>query len=87
MARQLQPQQRPQSGSEEPLIALFLEEDGHEVVRYFASDEEADAAAGPDATERALQLAGAWSDLDWDEVRAGLERIRRESSASPPLSL
>jgi len=54
---QLQPPQ-PQPGSEEPLIALFLDEDGREVVRYFASDEEADAAAGPDATERALQLAG-----------------------------
>ena len=85
MARQLQ--HHPQPGSEEPLIALFLEEDGRKVVRYFASDEEADAAVSPGATERALQLAGAWSDLEWDEVRTGLERIRRESSASPPLSL
>jgi hypothetical protein len=86
-----EPLPRPEQGlladEDEPLIALVFEENGREVVRYFTSDEEADAAVGPDSIQAALDLAGAWSDLDWDEMVEGLDRIRHESPPSPPISI
>jgi hypothetical protein len=73
--------------SNQPLIGVFLREHGRDVVRYFAEEEAADAALPPDATENALSLAGAWSDLDWDVMQEELDRIRHESPPSPPILL
>ena len=39
------------------------------------------------AIEETLSLAGAWSDLDWNETLQQLDRIRHESKPSPPLKL
>lgn len=72
---------------DQPLISIILEEDGHEVVRYFTDEAEADAAIPDSATQEALNVAGAWSDLDWEDMESGLDRIRHESSPSPPISL
>jgi hypothetical protein len=57
----------------EPLIALVTEENGREVVRYFADDAAADAAAPADSIQAARDLAGAWSDLDWDDMLEALD--------------
>src|SRR5215813_12301977 len=46
-----------------------------------------DDAELPPSTRRALELAGAWSDLDWEETEADLERIDRESEPTPPIEL
>jgi hypothetical protein len=70
---------------DEPLIALFLEENGQEVVRYFASEEEAYAALSEDDTRQALAAIGAFSDLDLDEMIDALDRIRHESSPTSPI--
>jgi hypothetical protein len=67
------------------LVAVPDEVDGQVVDRYFFSDQEADAALGPDSTEDALSLAGAWSHLDWDETVEALDRIRHESEPTPPI--
>lgn len=72
---------------EQPLIGLFLEEDGRQVVRYFADEAAADAAVADDATARALAAIGSWSDLDWDETAAALDRIRHESTPTPPIEV
>jgi len=32
-------------------------------------------------------LAGAWKDLDWDEMEESLYRIRHESTPTPPIDL
>jgi len=72
--------------SDQPLIGVILEENGQEVVRYFADEAEADAALPQDAVQQALSLAGAWSDLDWDEAEAELDRIRHESQPTPPIT-
>lgn len=53
--------------------------------RYFFSDAEMDAAMTPDVIARALALAGAWSDLDWEETASALDRIRHASTPTPPL--
>jgi hypothetical protein len=39
----------------------------------------------PDVIADARSLAGAWSDLDWDETIAALDRIRHESKPTPPI--
>ena len=72
----------------EPLLAVMLEEDGQEVVRYFAGDVPTDAdQSADDIVEEALQLAGAWRDLDWPQTAAALDRIRHASPPTPPIEL
>jgi hypothetical protein len=39
------------------------------------------------AIEETLALAGSWSDLDWNEMLASLDRIRHSSKPTPPLEL
>ena len=70
---------------DQPLIAIPFEKDGRQVVRYFTSEEDADAATR-DSIQQALDLAGAWADLDWDEMEAALYRIRHESPPTPPIT-
>ncbi len=67
------------------LIAIPLEEAGHEVVYYFPDEEAADAAASDQGIHQALALAGAWSDLDWDEMERALDRIGHENPPTPPI--
>ena len=71
----------------QPLIGVIAEEQGHEVVRYFTEEQEADKVMVQTTTQDALALAGAWSDLEWDELEKALESIRHESHPTPPLSL
>ncbi len=61
--------------SSEPLIAVPV---GDSAVRYFTSRDDADAATAQGATQKAVALAGAWSDLDADEMFAALDRIRHD---------
>ncbi len=67
----------------EPLIAVPMEDGG---VRYFTSRDDADAAGEQDAVQKAIDLAGAWSGLDADEMFAALDRIRHESTPTPPIT-
>ena len=71
----------------QPLIGIISHDDGQEVVHYFAEKAEADAAISSNAIQVILNLAGSWSDLNWDVVEKELYRIRHESSPTPPLSL
>ena len=80
-------QQQIVARSDQPLIGILDREDDHDVVRYFTQEEEADAASSQASTRRALDLAGVWSDLDWDEAQAALDRIRHESTPTPPIAL
>jgi hypothetical protein len=70
-----------------PLIGIIFVEDGQEVVRYFVDEAEADAAVFAQHGEDARSLAGAWADLDWEEARDALERIRHESEPTPPIEI
>jgi hypothetical protein len=70
----------------QPLIGLVLEEDGRQIVRYFAGEAAADAVA-EQAPERALAAIGSWRDLDWNETVEELDRIRHESEPTPPIEL
>jgi hypothetical protein len=76
-----------QNHTHSPLIGIIFEENGHEVVRYFTEEKAADAAVSSNAAQRALEVIGAWHDLDWDETVAALDRIRHESTPTPPIKL
>ncbi len=69
----------------QPLIGIISHDDGQEVVHCF--DEEADAAISSNMIQEILNLAGSWSDLNWDVVEEELYRIRHESSLTPPISV
>ena len=73
--------------AQSPLIGIIVEENGREVVRYFTEEEAADAAVSQSATQKALAVIGAWSDLDWEETVAALDRIRHGSKPTPPIKL
>jgi hypothetical protein len=73
--------------ADQPLIGIVLEEDGQQVVRYFADEAAADAAVADHALARALAAIGSWRDLDWNETAEALDRIRHESVPTPPIEL
>jgi hypothetical protein len=70
-----------------PLIGIPVEENGHEVVRYFTDETEADKAFGSRKRRDVRHLAGVWKDLDWDAAADELDRIRHESKPTPPIDL
>ena len=70
----------------QPLIGMFRQEKDREIVHYFSDEAEADEANSLQGIREALSLAGAWSDLNWDEVEKELYHIRRESQPTPPIS-
>jgi hypothetical protein len=69
---------------DQPLIAVPVDGDGQPRVAYYTSDAAADAALTDEVIRRAKALAGAWADLNWDEVAAELHRIRHQTPPTPP---
>ena len=61
---------------DQPLIGILTKENGREVVRYFTEekDKQTDSIVSVRGIQKALKLAGSWSDLDldWDEVEREL---------------
>jgi len=87
MAEQIEQVPPLSSDFGQPLIGIPFSENGHEVIRYFIDEAAADAAVREQAIQQAVNLAGCWRDLDWDEMEAALDRIRHESSPTPPITL
>lgn len=83
---------QPDSGTslvarlDQPLIAVAVERDGVEEVRYFVDEAAADEALGRGAQQTPIKLAGIWSDLDADAMLDELDRIRHESKPTPPIT-
>jgi hypothetical protein len=72
--------------TDQPLIGVVVVQNGHEVTQYFADEAAADAAIADGTTQAALDVIGAWSDLDWDEMERALDHIRHESEPTPPIT-
>jgi hypothetical protein len=70
--------------SNELLFVLPSEGDGDETVQYFTDEAALDAAVTEQYIRDARALAGAWSDLDWDEMEAALLLQRREVPPTRP---
>jgi hypothetical protein len=65
----------------------FMEQiHGKEVIRYFADEAAADAVTADAGTQAALRAIGAWSDLNWEEIEPELNRIRRASRPTLPIT-
>lgn len=71
--------------ADQPVIAIPTDENGREIVQYFADEAAADAAAADDSIAEALSLGGAWSDLDWAEMERALDRIGHETPPTPSI--
>ncbi len=71
---------------DEPLFAIPFDKDGKEEVLYATNEDAADRALGLDKQRERINLAGAWSHLDWDDAEAYLERIDNESIPPPPIT-
>jgi hypothetical protein len=72
---------------DQPLIGIVTPEEESDAVIYFTDEDAADQTVTDAAVDDALALAGAWSDVPWDEIEAGLDQIRHESEPTPPLEL
>jgi hypothetical protein len=81
------PHSRMTVRSDQPLIGVIRQSNGHEVVDYFTDEADADAASPDEAVQAALSVIGAWSDLDLDEMLDTLDRIRHDSKPTPPIEL
>jgi len=73
--------------SNQPLIGIPFQVHGKVIIRYFSEEEQADKAVSEDVTQKALSLAGAWSDLEWQDMERELDRIRHESKPTLPIEL
>jgi hypothetical protein len=73
--------------ADESLIGVVSRTDDGFVEQIFANEDGADAVVDDDIVQSALLLAGAWSDLDWDDMVEELDRIRHSNPPSPPLSI
>ena len=71
----------------QPLIAVPLEENGQQIVRYFTDEAAADTALAARRRRDVRHLAGIWQDLDWETAAVGLDRIRHESAPTPSIDL
>jgi Zn finger protein HypA/HybF involved in hydrogenase expression len=64
---------------------VITQEDGQDLVRYFEEQAAADAANSKNVTQAALNVIGAWSDLDWEEMEASLDCIQHGSRHTLPI--
>ena len=72
--------------NDQPLIGVPVSDLDTDAIVYFTDEDAADQFVSDDAAvQEALALAGAWSDVSWDEIEAGLDRIRHANRPSPPL--
>ena len=71
----------------QPLIGIPFEENGKEVTRYFSEKTQAGHAVSHDAPRKALALAGAWSDIPWEEMINALDHIRHDNKPTTPIEL
>jgi len=59
----------------------------NEIVAVLTPVEEKNKQEKQKAIAETLALAGAWKDLDFDDMLAQLDKIRHESIPTPPLNL
>jgi hypothetical protein len=70
----------------ESLVSVMSRGDDGFVEQIFRVAIDADATVDDNVIRTALSLAGAWSDLDWDEMAEALDCIRHSNPPSPPLT-
>lgn len=64
---------------DEPLIGVVTGDADNQVVFYFAHEQEVVELSPADGSRLALALAGAWSDLDWEQMAQELDHIRHDN--------
>jgi hypothetical protein len=72
--------------NDQPLVVAACTDDDTQFC-YFADDLVDEEAESAPVVQAAVDAIGSWSDLDWDDVEAELDRIRHESTPTPPIEL
>lgn len=72
---------------DEPLIGVVMGDVDNQVVFYFAREQEIEELRVAHEPQIAQDLAGAWSDLDWEQMARELDHNRHEAPPSAPLDL
>jgi hypothetical protein len=86
--RQLHQHDNLISRRSQPLFGVILmTPDGNESVHYFNDEQVVDSAVKQSSLQKALSLAGAWRDLDWEAAEQELDRIRHQSQPTPAFEL
>jgi len=75
----------PTDDAQPPTQVWPIWRDGVVVDWHVVRNEAIDPASLSPRTREALAMAGAWSDLDWDQMLDYLDRIRQESKPTPPI--
>jgi hypothetical protein len=70
---------------DQPLVAIPITSHGRTITYYLAN--EVDNRETSDIIRAAIATAGAFSDLDWEDTLADLDRIRHQSRPTPPIDL
>ena len=70
----------------QPLIGIPFEENGQECATSLTRKQPMQLFL-PRHHQAALNVIGAWSDMDWEETVEALDRIRHESKPTPPIEL
>lgn len=73
--------------SNQPLIGIPFERNGQEVTSYFSEAALTKQTTSTSQLQKALNLAGAWRDLDWEAMEKELATIRHQSTPTPPLDI
>lgn len=71
---------------DEPVISI-PDRDEPNKWHHFSSEEEADAWTTSEDIERARAAAGAWSDIDHDDMMGGLSLIRQSIVPTRPIEV
>ncbi len=91
MTERLHPSTSFDVAGSQPLIGIPVQENGHQVVRYFVDEQAADQALAKQRPHAGQRLFGAWKtidpDLDWEALADELDEIRHESRPTPPIDL
>lgn len=68
-----------------PLVGVMLDKNGEAFTHYFIEDGHDGAERSSATLEAALNVIGAWSDLNGDEMASALDEIRHASLPTPPI--
>lgn len=84
------PPQRKRSQAppnDQPLIGSSTPEGNHTAMLFVTDQRTAAAERAQRRIQAALSVIGAFADLDYDEAMDALDRIRHESTPTPPIDL
>lgn len=83
--RQPDPTQTRRVRGNDHVLLVPVDGPDRDLAEMIIEDETSMSIASDEAIVALKSLAGAWSDLDWEDLESDLRRVRHESAPSPVL--